>query len=908
MKFHVVTLKSIMRKRRRFLITQIPVLLAWIGGAALIGILGWAMLLHTLEKQQADIRTAALNQAAAMSRGYADHLSRTLEAVDQTLLHVRFEWSLSEGNLKLENANEAGLFPSTSLYFVAITDAAGNVTTSTIPDNEKLNVADRPYFKTHLEGNGDILYFDAPEFTRTAGANVLQFTRRIEGRNGEFAGVVLAALAPDYLTANYDETTLGEHGLLGIVGIDQRVRVTRTGSVVHSARQPAFERVPVFNTSSGSNLFEGRRWFFDERSRYIGWQAVKGYPIVAVTGTDMEMIFSGHNAYRASIMEAVSWVAALIVLLTLTAMFFSLRLAWRKQELEATRAAYRMATEEGNEGFYIARAITNKFGQVVDFEIVDCNQRGADFFGQRRAELLGVLISRSPIGAVFGQRTQLLEQAIEEGISDVELQVPSSLNLAATWLHVRAVRAENEVAITLHDISDSKAHLDELERRSNEDALTGLPNRRWVQNHLMQIIEAGKNIHDGVEVDCVGDCNSIGVLYVDLDGFKTVNDTMGHSCGDQLLRAASQRLKAAIRPQDHLARIGNDEFVILIEKLSSKDDATFVAERIHAALNDAFKLSAGMYMLGASIGISIYPHDGEDAETLLQHADIAMYSVKTSGKGSFRFFDPRFYRALRDRIERESELRDAIEHDQFVMYYQPRIDINTGLISSMESLVRWQHPAKGFLGPNEFVPLAEETGLVVGMGTLIIDKVCAQIAQWQRTGQQLVPISINVSPQQFAQTDVVDLFANALERYGIDAELVEIEVTESSMMGDTDQISKTMTRLQEMGIKLLVDDFGTGYSSLAQLQRMDFDVVKVDRAFTSQIDVSEEGNIFVKAIITMAHALGMRVVAEGVENERQVSLLKGLACDEIQGFYISMPLPPMDRQPVLPRYYFRSAA
>jgi EAL domain-containing protein (putative c-di-GMP-specific phosphodiesterase class I) len=354
--------------------------------------------------------------------------------------------------------------------------------------------------------------------------------------------------------------------------------------------------------------------------------------------------------------------------------------------------------------------------------------------------------------------------------------------------------------------------------------------------------------------------------------------------------------------------LGGDEFLVIIENIAHKTDAAHVADRILQAFEERFRLSGGVFSIGTSIGISMFPADGTDADTLLRRADIAMYSAKSSGKAQYRFYDQKFYDALRARLEQESELRHAIEHDQFVLYYQPRVDISTGTTSSMEALVRWSHPSKGLVEPLEFIPLAEETGLILGLGELVIDKVCAQLAYWGRKGEELVPVSINVSPRQFNEADIANILSEALARHNIDPKLVEIELTESSMMGDNADIARALTAIRRMGIKLLVDDFGTGYSSLSQLQRLDFDVLKVDRAFTSEIEKTEKGNVFFKAIITMAHALGMRVVAEGVENERQIKILKALRCDEIQGFYISRPIPPTETQPILPRWFFPSTA
>jgi EAL domain-containing protein (putative c-di-GMP-specific phosphodiesterase class I) len=307
----------------------------------------------------------------------------------------------------------------------------------------------------------------------------------------------------------------------------------------------------------------------------------------------------------------------------------------------------------------------------------------------------------------------------------------------------------------------------------------------------------------------------------------------------------------------------------------------------------------GEHSIGTSIGVSIFPRDGTDATALLQNADIAMYSVKTSGKGGYRFYDLKFFDELRARLEREGELRHAVENDEFVMYYQVRVDVFTNAATSFEALVRWQHPSRGLVEPREFIPLAEETGLILKLGELVIHKVCAQLAHWSRNGQKLLPVSINVSSRQFNETDISSIFSSAIGHYDLDPNLLEIELTESSMVGSSTDIIESLAAIRQLGIKLLIDDFGTGYSSLAQLQLLDFDILKIDQAFTRRLEKTEQGKILFIAIITMAHALGMRVVAEGVETANQITILRSMRCDEMQGFFISVPLPATDKQQVL---------
>lgn len=879
----------------RFLKGNWYLLVAWPIAAIVLVCIGWGAMLDRLDREQQELEDATLKQAATLARGYADHLSRIIESIDQILLHVRYEWKLTNGKLRLEAVKEQGLFPSTAHFNVGITDRNGELRTNTLERKNSPSAGDRPYFLMQRDATSDDLYVGEPARGRASNRSVIHFSRRIVAEDGSFDGVVRASVSPENLTADYDFVTLGKNGLIGIIGVDGIIRAIRTGGKVYRWDEPAMTDVPQLSLAGGSALLKGDEWFVDKRSRYVGWEKVEGHSLIAMAGMDEADALAPYRQERAaSIEQAIQNTFALAVF-TLIAMALSMRLAWRKYQMERTQTTYRMATEGGNEGFYIARPIRDANGTIVDFLTIDCNHRGAELIQLRREELIGEKFSTVHPVQGFEDHLKLLRHAMEEGIYEGELEADRDGPLIARWIHLKAIRSGDDLAVTIRDISDTKEHVAELERRSNEDTLTGLPNRHWVQSYLPKAIDhsAANN-------------TMLAVLFIDLDGFKAVNDTAGHEAGDEVLRTVARRLKVAVRPHDCVVRLGGDEFVVILERIAHKEDAAHVAERILHAFQDGFRVAQGMHSLGTSIGISVFPTDATDSKTLLRNADIAMYSVKTSGKGNYRFFDEKYYDVLRARLEKETELRHAIAHDQFVMHYQPRVDISSGITSSMEALVRWAHPTKGLIGPLDFIPLAEESGLILSLGELVIDKVCAQLAYWAQRGNELLPVSINVSSRQFNETDVAKMLSAAIARHNIDPRLIEIELTESSMMGDSQDVANTLVAIQKMGVKLLIDDFGTGYSSLSQLQRMDFDVLKVDRAFTAELEKTEEGNVFFKAIITMAHALGMRVVAEGVENVEQIRILKSLKCDEIQGFYISRPMPPSDTQPILPRWFLPS--
>jgi diguanylate cyclase (GGDEF)-like protein len=871
------------------------VFMTWLLFSLAVALVGWGVLLADLKEAQFAVQARALREASALARTHADRLSRSLDAIDQVSRHVRLEWQLAEGRLDLHKLRQEGLFPPPTTYYVTLINRDGVPVTSTTPSMSPAPVRDRDFFIALRDATADPLSVSAPVSGAAEPHDVLHIARRLSDADGTFAGVVLVTVSNHFFTANYDATVLGEHGLLGMLSLDHTLEVLRIGNRLLAPDQQAFRSAPQLSTSSGSGRIAAEV-FDDRRARFLGWHPVPNYHLFAVIGLDEADTLALYQAGRHSAIWYGAWATAALAILTLMASMVSAELAWRKHRLGMAQATYRLATEEGSEGFYIVQPVWDRHGILQDFMVIDCNQQGAEFFNVRPQELIGKSVSAFRGSLDTGMFIDYLRQATENGVYENEIDVPGNTGLRLRWAHLKIIRSGENLAVRLRDVSETKAHVAELKRRGNEDVLTGLPNRHWIQGYLPAALEQAQQKGE-----------HLALLFIDLDNFKKVNDTAGHAAGDELLKHAAQRLQEAVRPHDTVVRFGGDEFVVIIEGIAHRMDAAHVAARIGVAFRQSFRLSQGVHVAGTSIGIAMFPIDGADTATLLEKADIAMYSVKTSGKGGYQFYEAKFYNALRDRLDREAELRRAIARDEFLMVYQPRVDIQSGLTISMEALVRWQHPARGLLLPTEFIELAEDTGMIVELGALVIDKVCAQIAHWSERGGTLVPVSINVSPQQFGNTDVGSVLASALTRHQVPPELVELEITESSVMDEDATVTRTLGLLQKQGIKILVDDFGTGYSSLSQLHRLDFDVLKVDQAFTANIETSTEGMVFFTAIITMAHALGMRVVAEGVENLAQVNILRTLQCDEVQGFYISRPLPAGDIQPVLPPRIFPAA-
>ncbi len=455
------------------------------------------------------------------------------------------------------------------------------------------------------------------------------------------------------------------------------------------------------------------------------------------------------------------------------------------------------------------------------------------------------------------------------------------------WVSISAIRNDKgEITNYLRistDISGRKKDEERLQFLANYDVLTSLPNRAMFNQRLDYVLaHAGR--YD----------EQFAVLFMDLDRFKIINDTLGHEAGDQLLKDVAVRLRGCLRESDTVARLGGDEFVMLITEFTHSRNVADVARKILETMARPFLLNGQECHVTASIGISSYPDDAQDVKMLLKNADIAMYQAKEHGKNNFQFYSAQMNVDSFDRLALEAALRRALERNEFLLHYQPKIDIVSGNITGMEALVRWQHPDKGMVPPAQFIPLAEETGLIVPIGEWVLRTACAQNREWQRQGFPSLRVAVNLSPRQFRQKNLVPEVAAILREAGLDAGLLELEITESMMVHDPVQTVKLLTELRATGIYLSIDDFGTGYSSLAHLKRFPIHSIKIDRSFIQDLPGDADSAAITLAIIAIADSLKLDVIAEGVENEAQMDFLRAHRCTEIQGYYFSKPLPPAE--------------
>jgi diguanylate cyclase (GGDEF)-like protein/PAS domain S-box-containing protein len=441
---------------------------------------------------------------------------------------------------------------------------------------------------------------------------------------------------------------------------------------------------------------------------------------------------------------------------------------------------------------------------------------------------------------------------------------------------------------TVQDITERKRAEEQIRYLAYHDSLTGLGNRRLFKERLaMAVATARRNEWRA------------GILFLDLDHFKRINDTLGHSVGDELLQGVADRLVASVRETDvvtrdmpsAISRLGGDEFTILLEGIHDAQDLAKVARRILESLQRPFHLSGHEVVISGSIGITAWPEDGDDVEALLRNADTAMYHAKEQGRNNYQFYAQSMNAVALKRLILEGKLRRALEHDEFEVQYQPKVSLATGAVTGLEALVRWRDPELGLVLPGEFIPIAEETGLIVPLSDWVARAVCLQLAAWRDRGRRLVPIAVNLSAHQFRTGKLEEKIGAMLRETGVAPELLELEITESTLMQDEPRVVAALEALRAQGMRISIDDFGTGYSSLAYLRRLPVDTLKVDRSFVQGIAANEGDAALTAAIVSMARALGLRTVAEGVETEAQRDLLRGFGCDEMQGWLVSKAVP-----------------
>ncbi|NVD74317.1 EAL domain-containing protein [Duganella sp. BJB1802] len=826
----------------------------------------WVVTFHEVDADRVHAREAAAESLGELMGTYEAQVARSLDGIDQTLRVLKYAVERKGALGALPELGREGLLPPGVVFVVSIVDRNG-VTVASNPRALSISVADQAYFKFHQERDSGATFVS--QATRDA-ANTewhLHFTRRLDDEAGNFAGIVIVETDPAYFTSSYERSRLGEQGMLGLVGGDGVVRSLRVGDKLSFGQR--MER-PAGQVA----VVEGVR-------RYIGMREVHGVALNVVVGlAEAEQMAVFERQRREKIGEA-SVVSAALVAGTALLWLWSWQGSRHRARMRRAQETYAAASLASLDAFFVLREVRDAGGAIIDFRFVDANSRAEKMTGLSKERLRQTtLCGLMPQARGNGMFDHLVHVTRVGGVHEQEWEsnIPQ---LRARWLHQQVVPVEGGLVAIVRDISERKLAEGRMQHLAHHDTLTGLPNRGLIAERLeLTIAQASRG------------GGSVLVAFIDLDGFKLVNDGLGHNAGDELLKVVAARMSACLRAGDTVGRFGGDEFVLLLNEPRHGEDAAPVLERVREAVLESIDVGGQEVQVSCSIGVAVYPNDGADAGTLLMHADAAMYRAKDMGKNNCQFYTREMNASIEEKLVLLEGLRGALDDGQFRLVYQPKVDLRTGRVFGVEALVRWEHPEHGCIGPDRFIPLAEESGMIVALGEWVLRTACRQNRAWQEAGLAPLRMAVNVSPRQFEEQGLVPRVALALADSGLAPEWLELEVTEGVIMRDLTQAVAKMGELRAMGVSLSIDDFGTGYSSLSALKSFPVSTLKIDKSFVRDLGISEGDQAVASSIIDLAHRLHLRVIAEGVETEQQCAFLRQNGCDEMQGYLFSRPLPP----------------
>lgn len=630
-----------------------------------------------------------------------------------------------------------------------------------------------------------------------------------------------------------------------------------------------------------AGMSAGRAFSLVVTDRQVDW-AVSFEPIRDILDREVGYVIAYARAPLIAVLRPEFFIGLFFVTLALGLFaWFALRLARSRADLSHETQQLQTVTDTLADGLYVSdpwgviMRVNPGFTQLLGFRAEEAIGRiGHELFHSCDA---GMPLAQCPIyvavrsGAGYAGEVQFRRK--DGSLLSVEV---------ASRLILEDGRSAGAVTV-FRDITARQAATERIRQLAWYDALTGLPNRALLQDRLAQAMACAARNRE-----------QLAILFIDLDQFKTINDSLGHSVGDRLLQQVAARLTDCARASDTVSRLGGDEFVIVMPRIRAPADAAFLAEKVLAAIVRPYDVDGRELHVTASIGIAIYPDDGADGETLIKNADAAMYLAKESGRNNYQYFTEALNASAVSRMSLENALRGALERHEFVLHYQPQVDLSSGALVGVEALIRWQHPEWGLVPPDRFIPVAEDCGLIVPIGVWVLQEACRQNKAWQAAGLPLITMAVNVSAVQFHQGDLAEIVGDILAECGLDAGCLEIELTESALMKGVHSAAEALQQFKNMGVRLAIDDFGTGHSSLGYLRRFPIDKLKIDRSFVSDVTTDPDDAAIVSAIIAMGHRLRLKVVAEGVETPEQLAFLRQEGCDEAQGYHYSKPLPADD--------------
>jgi diguanylate cyclase (GGDEF)-like protein/PAS domain S-box-containing protein len=690
------------------------------------------------------------------------------------------------------------------------------------------------------------------------------FARRVSGLHGEFLGVVTRAVTPEQLESFFAPTGLGEGSSISMHHQNGQLlaRVPRVDNIIgKNFRQGSAEQIAVFESPSVTALLASP---IDGKQRIIASRMLAREPLIMVATRSLDATLASWRT-QTKFFVAVALMSIALLILTLYLIFRQMtrRLSVEKQRLDT-------AMDTMTQGLLM-------FGR--DQRLIVCNRRYIEMYGlssdvvKPGVHFRDVIRHRQDTGSFRGD----IEDYCERILNAVDRTQSSVVETAdGRLIEIRNQPAAAGGWLATHEDVTERVRADErIAHMAHYDALTDLPNRVLMREHLERRIA---ELSQG---------DPFAILYIDIDEFKGVNDSLGHEVGDELLRHVAHRLRGCVTAHDLVARLGGDEFAIIKPGTRDETELTILAEQVLVSLREPINCKGQEIRADASIGIAIAPDHGDNPEDLFKRADLAMYAAKAAGRRTFRFFAPEYDAEARQRRQLELDLRHALDGGQFEIYYQPLVDLAADVVTGCEALLRWRHPERGMISPAVFIPVAEETGLIEEIGEWVLKQACTEAAGWPAE----IRVAVNVSPVQFRSKTLALKVAAALAQSGLSPGRLELEVTETVLIRDDEEALTILQQLRELGVRIALDDFGTGYSSLSYLHRFPFDKIKIDRSFICDIGEQADSSAIVKAVVTMAAARHMATTAEGVETEAQRETLKRLGCSQMQGYLFSPAIP-----------------
>ncbi|MFC4932201.1 bifunctional diguanylate cyclase/phosphodiesterase [Massilia sp. GCM10023247] len=859
----------------------------------LIGI--WGLTLRFVEEHHLAAGTAARAATRERIDTYEAQMARSLGGIDQTLKVLKYAVELEGAAGALPALRRQNLLPSGLVFVVAIADSRGRVVASN-PDDTGQDVSNAAYFLYHRDNNLGLPFVGATVADSSKLDPHLHFTRRINDAAGRFAGIAIVEADPSYFTSAYEPARDGHQGLLGLAGTDGVMRAMRVGEDVSWG-----QRIGLGNAPDGTvTIHRGP----DGVKRYTSVKRLHGFPLAIVAGLSQPEQFAPYEQTRRTWLAVASGASALLLLVVTLVSVWSWQLAKARARARRAQETYAAASEGSLDAFFVLRTVRDASGKVEDFLVEATNSRAEDIIGLSRAEMQGMRASEMlPHYRDNGIFADVAQVATDGQPREGEWQA-SKRRASGRWLHRQVVAVEGGVVAIVRDITERKQVEERIFHMAHHDELTGLPNRNLMHTRIDEAIG-----------DAARHGQPVALAFIDLDGFKLVNDGLGHNAGDELLKIVSKRMAGCLRRNDTLARFGGDEFVILLPGHGhGENDMQALArllEKIRLAVTEPVEVAGQVVQVSCSMGVVSYPRDGADATALLMNADAAMYRAKDLGSNNFQFYTREMNASVEEKLVLLDGLRNAVQatlegrpdgaRGGFRLLYQPKVDLKDGTIFGVEALIRWQHPEHGMVPPQRFIGLAEESGLIVEIGDWVVREACRQARAWVDAGLPPVTISVNVSARQFEEARLVERVAAALEASGLRPELLELEVTESLIMRDLQKSVAKMRELKNMGVSLSIDDFGTGYSSLSSLKSFPISRLKIDKSFVSELADNADDQAIAMAVISLGHKLNLRVIAEGVETEQQRAFLRANECDEMQGYLFSRPVPADEIEALLDR-------